>query len=626
MNDLAGLAALPEAHLQRDHRDHRSLNADLADLVVAALENWGVQRVYVCPGSRSTPLVFALARSTLPTEVLLDERSAGYALVGAARAGSLAAVVTTSGTAVANLVPGLVEADVDQLPVVVVSADRPHRLMGRGANQTIRQPALLHSLMRRQLDLDVDAILDSSVLEITIHDLQAVGAHLVGPRRGPVHLNVRFEKPLEPGPRHLRRHFMLSTSVEIEATVDDGFAKLEGELQGARRGLVVVGALPPSHHRAAIAMLRRADEAGWPVILDPVSGLSPDAFKHASDDDDDAGAAVLSPHLTKLPTLRQLLCPDMVLWLGGRTTEDDVATFLLHQQAHHDTTILQWRGGDAVVDPEGLMTRSVVGNAEDVVSDAPLPTSSLASSAHAIAHRVRDVVDATLAHHRLTEPQVAVTVVDAAARHQEAPVLFVGNSMPMRDVARFTQLRGGQRLIANRGASGIDGNFGTALGAARATRGLLWALLGDLSALHDLSGLAVLAHAAHGGDPDAPPLRGRIVVVNNEGGGIFSFLPVAALPAAVASTNDVVSRAFLTPHRFRLADVAASLGLRAIQVTTVDELRAALFDDGDTADLSLIEVCTDKGENRDFHRALDAAVDDALKAALRTLMTSTVTP
>ena len=668
----------------------RAANADLADLIVAGLEALGVRRVYLCPGSRSTPLVFALHRAGLATEVILDERSAGYALVGAARAGTLAAVVTTSGTAVANLVPGLVEADVDQLPVVVVSADRPHRLTGRGANQTIRQPPLLAPLMRRQLDLDVDALAESLLHEVTIPALRALGEALTGPHRGPVHLNVRFDKPLEPAPGRVRRHFQISPIEEVSRSRGSHGA-LEAGLQQARRGLVVVGALPSSHHRAALAFLHRAVAAGWPVILDPVSGLAPAALRPevgvgvgvGIDVDVDVGVEqagnapiILSPHLARLPQLAAHLIPDVVLWLGGRTTEDDVAAFLQRQRAAHGTRVLQWRAGAAVVDPEGLMSLSIVaglegpGTADDLDEgdpDAPenapenkpendtrkeadtqaglrrvkaLPPSGLSDDARRVAAVVAAAMaslgiggggddDANGAGRRsalahappptndapagaapsagLDEIGVARTVVAAAGAAATWPILFVGNSMPMRDVARFTQLPRGVRLIANRGASGIDGNFGTALGAARAVDAPLWALLGDLSALHDLSGLAVLAHAARA--PGGDRLVGRLVVVNNEGGGIFTFLPVASSGLDV----DVVTRAFLTPHHFRLAEVAAALGLRTVTVATIDALKTALLDD--TEDLALIEVCTDKDDNKRRHRAIDAALDAALDAS-----------
>jgi 2-succinyl-5-enolpyruvyl-6-hydroxy-3-cyclohexene-1-carboxylate synthase len=556
-------------------------NARRADDVVAALVRHGIEMFWVCPGSRSTPLVLALERHGLRTEVLLDERVAGFAALGAGRVGLLAAVVTTSGTAVANLLPACAEAARDGVPLACVTADRSDDDVAAGASQSLSQPPLLAGCVRAIADLpapdgvtapDVDAVLDD------------VLAHLVGPGAGPVHVNVRFNKPLEPPPgwhSSLRgRSSSSSSSPSLSYSLSPSLPS----------GVVVVGALPHPLRAAAGRLLARL---GWPVIVDVGSGV------------------VVPPSVPRLPTValrsaavREALTPAGVLWLGGLMTEDATATWVASLR-RRGTRVVQLSGTAVRRDPFALMDEvhvvapdvlDVIDVIDGIVCPRPAPDPDLVRQLESVAAAVTtSLVDVGSA---LDEPGLARLVTQAA---RPGSFVFVGNSMPIRDVDRFgAPLLDGVELLVNRGVAGIDGNLATALGASLASKRPGLVLLGDLAALHDLSGLAAIASAR-------APLR--IVVINNAGGGIFSFLPVEG--AVTAATHE---RYWGTPHGHALMPVARALGIAADLVDDVDALRVRLAA-GITAP-ELLEVRTNRADNVTRHRDLDRVVESACARAL----------
>ena len=555
-------------------------NARRADDVVAALVRHGIEIVWVCPGSRSTPLVLALERHGLRTEVLLDERVAGFAALGAGRMGQLAAVVTTSGTAVANLLPACAEAARDGVPLVCISADRSDADVAAGASQSLAQPPLLQGCVRAVVDLpapdgvtapDVDAVLDDAL------------AHLVGPGAGPVHVNVRFNKPLEPPPGWRSSLPGRSSSSSSSSSLSSSQA-LSLSLPS---GVVVVGALPHPLRAAAGRLLARL---GWPAVVDVASGV------------------VVPPSVPRLPTVamrsaavREALTPAGVLWLGGLMTEDATATWVAGLR-RRGTRVVQLTATSVRRDPFALMDEvhvvapDVLDVVDKIVCPRPAPDPDLVQQVE----RVAVAAAQSLVHvgAALDEPGLARLVTQAA---RPGSFVFVGNSMPIRDVDRFgAPLLPDVNLLVNRGVAGIDGNLATALGACAASKRPGLVLLGDLAALHDLSGLAAIATAQ-------APLR--IVVVNNAGGGIFSFLPVEG--AVAAATHE---RYWGTPHGHALMPVARALGIAAEFVDDVDVLRARLAA-GITAP-ELLEVRTNRAENVTRHRELDRVVDSACARAL----------
>ncbi len=587
----------------------RRENADVADDVIAALRSAGVENVFVCPGSRSTPLVFALDRHGIRTHVMIDERVAGFAAVGAAHVGRPAAIVTTSGTAVANLLPAACEADAAELPWIAVTADRPRAMINTGANQTLDQPPLLRGPARRVLDLPAatdDGALSRSQRVTSLDDTMA---YVDGTYRGPIHIDVRFSKPLEPPVDHvitsLRHELRSARSHTREAAVivhQLGYTSVQrliDDLRPARRGLVVVGSLARSDRAAAQQIVRML---GWPAIVDVTSGLRR------------SGLPTIATVAVRVATVAAALVPDVVLQLGGTMTEEVVQRWLA-SLPRNTTRVLQLRSGQSVRDPEARV---------DLVTIAPPATwSALLSPIHqpsallplamALRTATSTAIEQTLATssmNAIAEPSVARAVLSSV---RAGEVLLIGNSMPVRDADRYADLADletvaddptGIDVVTNRGVSGIDGTIATALGACLTSQRPTTAFVGDLAALHDLGGIAATQQAG------APV---RIVVVNNAGGGIFSFLPVAG------ANSDVVERYFGTPHTFSLATIAAGMGLRTLRINDEVSLRAALS--AAPTGPELIEITTSRADNVVVHQRLDAAIAAACEQALATATT-----
>ncbi len=530
-----------------------SPNDRLANAVAGAVLGAGVRLVFVSPGSRSTPLVAAFARAeragSVQLQFILDERSSAFAAVGAARCGSRAAVLTTSGTAVANLLPALCEADRDELALVVITADRPAAEVARGANQTVDQPPLLAAPSR--------AVLDVSAGDFAPGDLCAALAGLDGPSPGPVHVNVRFDKPLEPAPDAAAPQETAAQPERAELAAPQAW------FEGANKGLVVAGALPHSSRSHVDRFLRALR---WPALVDLTSGL------------DRAVPGRFAPGLLRAKGARTQLDPDRVLWIGGRLTEPAVGAWLKGRD------VRQWRFGEALRDPDGLFQNSTRLGLHQPLPDpreAPPSQLGLAQLAQSFPNLER----------QLTEPWVARSVTESVRTGEH---LFVGNSMPIRDADRFARtLRAG--LIANRGVSGIDGNLATCFGAWRATGQPVTALLGDLALLHDAGSLALLAENS---------AAVRIVCVNNAGGGIFHFLPIAA-------DRDLFETWFGAPHGRDLLQIARGFGLEATRVESPKQLEE--LTEAPPAGPEFLEVQTDRVANVELHAAIDRRYTEALR-------------
>jgi 2-succinyl-5-enolpyruvyl-6-hydroxy-3-cyclohexene-1-carboxylate synthase len=554
--------------------DLATANAQRADDVVLAVMNAGVTRFFVCPGSRSTPLVFALARAGAHIHVMLDERGAGFAAVGVARAGGLAAVLTTSGTAVSNLLPAMCEADAAELCWVALTADRPRSAIGTGANQTLDQTPLLAGAARVTVDLDAPGE-DNASLSASSAVQQAM-AHARGLERGPVHINVRFSKPLEP-PQGYATKLVQRTRLAPTAVQAPDLTALESRLSSSKRGVIVVAGVPESERDAVAAFCAQLP---WPVLWD----ITAPGFHHFHN------AATIA--VLRSSEVRMQLRPDTVLWLGGTSTEETVYAWLKECGA----AVHQLRCGRRIRDPMRVMTSSQAVDFR-ALGKLRMPRSSIDVGTM---NALRAGSWATHPHfQQLTEPAVA-SVVAASMRAGECLVL--GNSMPVRDVERFAVVPRNVNVLVNRGVSGIDGNIATALGAALESRAPVTMLIGDLAALHDSTGLLAVSGAAQ--------VNMRIVVINNDGGGIFSFLPVHT-----DANRDVFEKCFGTPHGRSLASIARGFGINAHTVNDLQTLTDILA----TAPVgvSLVEVNTHRQVNEQVHRTLDA-VWDANAATLQT--------
>lgn len=586
--------------------DAENLNYLWADLL---FEEWrrqakGKAIVIICPGSRSSPLAIAAARrgDGMRTRVVTDERCAGFIALGAAAAGLEPIVITTSGTAVANLLPAVVEASASGRAFLVVTADRPPELHACGANQTIPQRGILGEFVRWAFELPTptEAVDPTFVLSIAA-EARTRSRH---PFPGPVHINVPLREPLAPKREPIAverlaslkewaacrdRCWRSSTRPMSTALSTDA---LPGELAEAKRGVIVAGANVDANAVAALA-----GACGWPVLADIGSGLRTTLPRGA----DHHVAAVPDLVLTSGdPDLRAALAPDLVLRVGGAVSSKRLNHFV----ASAARTVVVRDRPTRFDESHGSRHEMLA----DVASLEPAARTWRRSGALDAWRRAGTVaeraVEASLAAGAdLSEPWLARTLIASLPRRGS---LVLGNSMPIRDADMHVSsaaLAQDIDVIVNRGASGIDGLVSTAVGVAEAGSPTTL-LLGDLSLLHDLGGLVNARDLPH-------PLR--IVLVNNDGGGIFHFLPVAdALAASGESGGASFERLFGTPHGLRFEHAAALMGLGYRAVRTRDEALGAFESAANDPASTLTECLTDRGANVTAHRAIQGAVQEAL--------------
>lgn len=533
-----------------------ALNLAWADAFVAGLAAAGLRRVVLAPGARSAPLALAcLRRPELVCEVMTDERVAGYFALGLARAsGEPAAVLCTSGTAAANLLPAVMEAGLAGVPLLVLTADRPAEAHGWGANQTADQTRLYGSHVRA---CHAVAVPDAGVDRAYLH---ALAARLLeecrGPLPGPVHGNLPFREPLLPAeippppPLPVLRTVVAAPALPRAEEMDALAARLSGG-----PGVIVCGEAdyPPAFAPALAALAARLDA---PVLTEPLANLRWGGHDRSR----------ILAHQARFLRDSQLPAPAWVLRFGAFPVSRTLERWLAGQREAHHLLVAPagrwpdplWRSGTVVRADALALTEALASRV------APAPGGGCAAWREAEA-RAAAAAESLCAEAPLFEGSVARRLIAAMPAGGR---LFVGNSLAIRAVDAF----GGGRerpltLYGNRGASGIDGNIATAAGIAAASGAPTALLIGDQAALHDCGGLAALA-----GRPVVA------VVLDNGGGGIFDHLPLAqAVPA------DLFRRAWTAPPQVDFAALAASFGLRYIKAEdggTLDSALNAAFAEG----------------------------------------------
>jgi 2-succinyl-5-enolpyruvyl-6-hydroxy-3-cyclohexene-1-carboxylate synthase len=553
-----------------------------ATVLVDELIRCGLREAVIAPGSRSAPLAMALhADDRVRLHVRLDERSAAFLALGLAKAGGRpVAVVCTSGTAAAHFHAAAIEADESGVPLLLMTADRPPELRGTGANQTVDQIKLYGSAVRWFCETGVpeDRPGQGGYWRSLACRAWAHAAGDGGTFPGPVHLNLPFRDPLvpdEPG-EHLPGTLAGRPDSAPWTTVTGSAAAEPTELDWTERGVVVCG--DGTADPAAAAAL--AESAAWPLLAEPSSGarhgpVALGAYQYLLD-----SAEFMSAHR-----------PDVIVSAGRAGLTRGQQALLRGPVGRH---VVLSQGPGRWSDP----ARSATAVAHRVLlrgMPAVRPSDWLQSwrNADAAARAAADKVLA--ADGALSEPLLARSV--AAALPAEA-LLWVASSLPARDLDRHMEPRSGLRVLASRGASGIDGLASSAIGAAlghqAAGGGQAAALLGDIAAIHDAPGLML--------GPAEPRPDLCLIVVNNDGGGIFSALEQAAFPGPF-------ERVFGTPHGTDFAALAKAAGVPYTLLTTADELPDVLSQPG----LRLAEFRT----SRDAGTALRAAIASACTAALR---------
>ena len=523
---------------------------ELIAAFVDELARAGMTDACTSPGSRSTPLVLALAREPrLRAHSTIDERSSGFFALGAAKAsGRPVAITCTSGTAVANLLPAVIEASEACVPLIVLSADRPPELRAVGAGQTIDQIKIFGDAVRWFFEVgDHGAGAE--------HWIRALAARAYAvardPRRpGPVHLNWALREPLVPeGPvtpgspgRPGGRPWL--------RVLDPGHAPvaLAELVEKPVRGVIVAGRDDRGLDPAIPAL---AVDARYPLLADPLSGAR-------------SGAAAIA-HYDLL--VREDPAPELIIRVGDLPTSKPLREWLAR---HPDARQIVVDPHGTWQDPASVVDTVLRCDPRSLQAPVAAEPSWLASWREADA-RAGAAIGAVLGD-SLSEPNVVRTLADALAPDA---TLLVAASMPVRELESFWPvLASPPRVLANRGANGIDGTISTAFGIAAVSPGPAFALVGDVALAHDIGGLLAARRLEI-------PLT--IVLIDNGGGAIFDRLPIA-------STADVYEQHVATPTGLDFAHAAALYGLPYTNPTTLDELRAALEAPG------LIHVRTDRAQ------------------------------
>ena len=505
-------------------------STELARSIVQSCLDAGAEQVVIAPGSRNAPLSWAFAQAEkaglIKIQVRIDERDAGFLALGIAKATSKPVpVVVTSGSAVANLMPAVVEAFHSAIPVIVLSADRPASARGKSAPQTINQFGMFGTFVESQLDV---AAGNAAALDIT----KVIESSVSG-RPGPVQVNVQFELPLMPDVNEMEWQPKSPSLKSISKTECN-----QKRIEVPARGIFIVG---DNADTEAIEEINRvSQEIGWPILWEPTANahMLTNAISH--------GVVLLqadiAPKVEAVVTFGTVGLSRAILGL--------LKNVPIHIAIHSATA------GPDLPDP--------VSSANEILECVPKLETKIdpewLQQWQTLDNKAANVVETALAANTLTGPSAAQVVWNQAGQGDQ---LFVAASWPVRHLEAHAGTRNGLQVFGNRGANGIDGLISTATGVAIGTKKRTVLLMGDIAFLHDLGGLNL------GEGQEQPNLT--IVVLDNNGSGIFSQLEQGA-----AEYQEHYEKVFGTPHGKDLWVIAESLGIPAKQVTTKTELKFAL--------------------------------------------------
>ena len=556
-------------------------NRQFATALAAALADLGLAHVCISPGSRNTPLIDAFAtESRISKWSLLDERSAAFFAVGLSRATQRpVAIACTSGTASTEYHPAIVEASQSEVPLIVLTADRPSELRNIGAPQTIDQVSLYGSSVKLFADAPTPDDAIGAVGDIAIDLVKQAWLEATTSPAGPVHLNLPFREPLLSSDTNRPRHTALPLPQPERLTLhlDDIAVRLDG-----RNGLIVAGRSTDSQFANACANLAAA--LGWPVIADPLSGL-----RHGPHHQSNVLAA--GDALAAADGL-DVLTPEVIVRFGPVPTSKSTWRWL-EEHPDIEQILIDAKGRDATNSATTTLaispTAAAIALADAVTQPADQTWLQRWNDLDAA---VTDTLTASVdAAAFPNEPAIAQTVMSAVPA---GTIVTVGSSMSIRDVDTYGGKSSIEKtIIGNRGTNGIDGLVSVALGSAASGIGAV-VLLGDVSLFHDVNSLGTARQLG---------LPITIVVVNNDGGGIFHFLP--------QNDPDIMSTAVFenylaTPHATDFVSVAKAFGLEAHEVSNREELAELLGKH--PSGPRLIQLRTDRSDNLELHRTISAAV------------------
>lgn len=593
-----------------------------ASAIIDELVAAGVEAVCASPGSRSTPLtVGAYEHDDLDVYSILDERSAAFFALGRGRrTGEPTALLCTSGTAAANYHPAVIEAAQARVPLVVLTADRPPELQDSGANQTIDQEKLYGDAVTHYQTLPEPAPEPRALRSVRTAVGRAVLAAKERPG-GPVHLNVPFEKPLEPidvdgdVPPELASESPLAamgrdgpfvrTAPATRTPDEQAITTIAGALSEADRPLIVAGPADPRdrpwERSLSARLIELADAVDAPLLADPLSGAR---FGHTPAAVEPGTApivcggydAYLDPDRTTWPD------PDVVVRVGASPTSKSLRKYLAATDARQ-----------VLIDPAGGWREAEFTASDLIVGDPIAAVNAIHSTIEADSSSANSPADQTewlnrferaeAEHWSLVadavssqsfEGAVLATVVDTLP---DPATLFVSNSMPVRDLDRFARpSETAVTALANRGASGIDGITSTALGAGSTAEDPLVLVTGDLAYYHDMNGLLSVARCG---------VDATIVLLNNDGGGIFHKLPIEQF-------DPPFTEGFKTPHGLDFEPTGDLYGLAYERVADMDELAAACQQSVGSVGGTVIEVMFDAAQSHEVRDELEATLQQRL--------------
>jgi 2-succinyl-5-enolpyruvyl-6-hydroxy-3-cyclohexene-1-carboxylate synthase len=598
--------------------DTTNANTALASAFVEELARGGLRHAVVSPGSRSTPLALALWRAPeIEVTVLVDERSAAFFALGAAQAsGAPVALLCTSGSALANYHPAVLEADESALPLIVLSADRPPELRGIGAGQTVDQIKLFGSSVRWFCEVGTHAADDEGLLHYRSLACRALAKARGETRPGPVHLNLPWREPLAPVPvagavtatdplalaGREGRPLTAVTRIDLEPSAFL-LEEMAAHIGDAIAGVIVAGRQLDPELREPLTHLARV--AGFPILAEPTSQLR--CGPH------DRSRVVASYDLLlRDERFARSVVPDFVLRFGAMPTSKPLRAWLADSGA-----------SEIVIDPDGGWNEPTNRAAAILRAD---PTELAAGWAARLEKEPRGEprtwIEAEAAAQAALSEALDGGAADGpsgagaggsdglasagdgisepalhralGAAHRDGDLVYTASSMPIRDQEAFLAAGDDDALfLCNRGTNGIDGLLSSGIGAAHASGRPTTIITGDLGLLHDLGGLAALREIS-------TPVR--IVVIDNGGGGIFHFLPQEQ-----ALGSEEFEALLGTPRGVSVERAAALFDLPHHRLRSLEELPIAL-----AAGTGLIEVRTDRNTNVPAHRELAAAVQAAL--------------
>ncbi|MEI4769185.1 2-succinyl-5-enolpyruvyl-6-hydroxy-3-cyclohexene-1-carboxylic-acid synthase [Psychrobacillus sp. FJAT-51614] len=550
---------------------------------VETVKQAGVKDVVICPGSRSTPLAYGFAKSEgFEFYRQIDERSAAFFALGIAKAKkSPVVLLCTSGTAAANFFPAIVEAYYARIPLLVITADRPHELREVGAPQAIDQIHLYGKHVKWTVDFPIPEDNEENLSFIERHIQRAITTSKASPM-GPVHINVPFREPLLINMEQQDSSVQISKSEVGQLVPSQEFITWYKELlQKEDKGLFIVG----DSLSTTEGFWDFARTVQWPVLADPLSNLRssvPEDCMHLCIDQYDA--------LLKANSFRDNVNPNVVIRFGAQPVSKPLTQFLkackpnvfiavdestifrdsLHIVTHH----AQVEAASLWIPIEEKQCSSYLkdwSNANDI------------STKHVQAYLEMEEDEGAL----------AATLFEALS---DGVDLFASSSMPIRDVDTFyNKTSKNIQLYANRGTNGIDGVVSTALGVHAATKRPGYLLIGDLAFLHDVNGLIVSRFQ----QTDI-----TIVVMNNDGGGIFSYLPQS-------TETNYFEHLFGTPTGLEFPHIAAMYDAQYNAVRSKDEFQKVL-NEQKVKDIRIIEIFTNRQVNTDTHRKLWDAISKEL--------------